>query len=151
MAVESVGLSESSLSTAAREGERKRAEGNKRIFVTDLRRARKGLKVLLCPFGGDDSTSVVYLSEAHEVVLSHDPFEVYVLEKSGGEQVVSLNSRGLFDFEHLKVKSEVNDDDEEYGGENWEESFRSHTDKRPYGPQPKAKCPKFASFFLVYM
>ena len=39
---------------------------------------------------------------------------------------MSLNSHGLFDFEQLREKNE---------GDDWEESFRSHTDKRPYGPQ----------------
>ncbi|MED6193066.1 putative glucan 1,3-alpha-glucosidase [Stylosanthes scabra] len=77
---------------------------------------------------GDDSpSSVVYVSDGFDAVLRHDPFEVFVRDKSNGNtRVVSLNSNGLFDFEQLKVKGE---------GDDWEESFRSHRDKRPYGPQ----------------
>ncbi|QHN97596.1 putative glucan 1,3-alpha-glucosidase [Arachis hypogaea] len=77
---------------------------------------------------GDDSpSSVVYVSDGFDAVLRHDPFEVFVRDKSNGNtRVVSMNSHGLFDFEQLKGKGECDD---------WEESFRSHHDKRPYGPQ----------------
>ncbi|XP_057728755.1 probable glucan 1,3-alpha-glucosidase [Arachis stenosperma] len=77
---------------------------------------------------GDDSpSSVVYVSDGFDAVLRHDPFEVFVRDKSNGNtRVVSMNSHGLFDFEQLKVKGE---------GDDWGESFRSHHDKRPYGPQ----------------
>ncbi|XP_062007398.1 probable glucan 1,3-alpha-glucosidase [Rosa rugosa] len=71
-------------------------------------------------------SSVVFLSDGYEAVLRHDPFEVYVREKRGN-RVISVNSNGLFDFEQLREKGE--------GGEDWEERFRGHTDKRPYGPQ----------------
>ncbi|EEF33007.1 probable glucan 1,3-alpha-glucosidase isoform X2 [Ricinus communis] len=75
--------------------------------------------------GGD--ASVVYLSDGYEVVLVHDPFEVFVREKNSKDaRVVSLNSHQLFDFEQLRDKKE---------GDDWEERFRSHTDTRPYGPQ----------------
>lgn len=76
--------------------------------------------------GGDSiSSSVVYLSDGHEAVLRHDPFEVFIRDKTGN-RVLSLNSHGLFDFEQLQKKKE---------GDDWEERFRGHTDTRPYGPQ----------------
>ncbi|CAL9019390.1 unnamed protein product [Prunus brigantina] len=76
--------------------------------------------------GGDTGPStIVYLLDGYEAVLRHDPFEVYVREK-GGNRVISLNSHGLFDFEQLRVKRD---------GEEWEERFKGHTDRRPYGPQ----------------
>ncbi|KDP24259.1 hypothetical protein JCGZ_26689 [Jatropha curcas] len=77
---------------------------------------------------GDASpSSVVYLSDGYEAVLRHSPFEVYVREKkSNHHRVVSFNSHQLFDFEQLKPKKE---------GDDWEERFRGHTDRRPYGPQ----------------
>lgn len=74
----------------------------------------------------DGVSSVVYLSDGYEGVLRHDPFEVFVREKSSGKRVLSINSNGLFDFEQLREKKE---------GDDWEEKFRSHTDTRPYGPQ----------------
>ncbi|KAL6225500.1 hypothetical protein ACLB2K_004350 [Fragaria x ananassa] len=71
-------------------------------------------------------SSVVFLSDGYEAVLRHDPFEVYVRETKGN-RVISVNSNGLFDFEQLRENKKE--------GEDWEERFRSHTDKRPYGPQ----------------
>ncbi|KAJ8765299.1 hypothetical protein K2173_011996 [Erythroxylum novogranatense] len=76
--------------------------------------------------GDATPSSVVYLCDGYEVVLRHDPFEVYVREKSSNVRVISLNSHQLFDFEQLRAKKE---------GDDWEERFRSHTDTRPYGPQ----------------
>ncbi|CAN0877416.1 Probable glucan 1,3-alpha-glucosidase [Linum grandiflorum] len=76
---------------------------------------------------GDSALStVVYLADGYEAVLRHDPFEIYVREKSGKRRLVSMNSHQLFDFEQLRSKDE---------GEDWEEKFKGHTDSRPYGPQ----------------
>ncbi|KAJ6378065.1 hypothetical protein OIU78_028320 [Salix suchowensis] len=90
--------------------------------------------------GGESSPStVVYLSDGYDAVLRHDPFEIYIRDKkSGNQKLISLNSHQLFDFEQLRVKQEKQDSDntEDSGSDdNWEERFRSHTDKRPYGPQ----------------
>jgi alpha 1,3-glucosidase len=86
-------------------------------------------------------SSIVYLSDGYEAVLRHDPFEVYVREKSTGNRVISLNSHGLFDFEQLRAKRE---------GEDWEERFRTHTDTRPYGPQSISFDVSFYSADFVY-
>ncbi|XVF61082.1 hypothetical protein PTKIN_Ptkin08bG0100700 [Pterospermum kingtungense] len=88
-----------------------------------------------------DLSSVVYLSDGYEVVLRHDPFEVYVREKTGNRRVISLNSHGLFDFEQLRVKKE---------DEDWEERFRGHTDTRPYGPQSISFDVSFYGSDFVY-
>ncbi|KAM6563218.1 hypothetical protein CsatB_023216 [Cannabis sativa] len=89
----------------------------------------------------DSSLSVVYLSDGYEVVLRHDPFEVYVREKEGKRRVISINSHGLFDFEQLKVKKE---------GEEWEERFKGHTDTRPYGSQSISFDVSFYDADFVY-
>ncbi|KAJ8769225.1 hypothetical protein K2173_001000 [Erythroxylum novogranatense] len=84
-------------------------------------------RVLTETIDGDETpSSVVYLSDGYEAVLRHDPFEVYVREKSSNRRIVSLNSHQLFDFEQLRAKKE---------GDDWEERFRGHTDTRPFGPQ----------------
>ncbi|KAJ7295993.1 hypothetical protein O6H91_Y150800 [Diphasiastrum complanatum] len=72
----------------------------------------------------ENGVTVFYLAAGHEVVLQHSPFQIHV--RKGSEQLVSFNSKGLFHFEQLRQKRE---------GENWEETFRSHTDSRPHGPQ----------------
>ncbi|WCJ37763.1 Neutral alpha-glucosidase AB [Euphorbia peplus] len=77
--------------------------------------------------GDAHPSSVLYLSDGYEAVLRHNPFELYVRDKSdASHRVVSLNSHQLFDFEQLGIKKE---------GDDWEERFRSHTDTRPFGPQ----------------
>ncbi|KAI3866706.1 hypothetical protein MKX03_006554 [Papaver bracteatum] len=90
--------------------------------------------------GDASQSSVVYVSDDHEAVLRHDPFEVYI-RKKGGDRVLSINSHGLFDFEQLRNKKE---------GDNWEESFRSHTDSRPYGPQSISFDVSFYGADFVY-
>ena len=85
--------------------------------------------------------SSVYLSDGHSAVLRHDPFELFVRDDNSGERVISLNSHGLFDFEQLKEKSE---------DDNWEETFRSHTDRRPYGPQSISFDVSFYGADFVY-
>lgn len=88
----------------------------------------------------EGDSSVIYLSDEYEAVLRHDPFEIFVRAK-GGKRVLSLNSHGLFDFEQLRVKKE---------GEDWEERFRGHTDKRPYGPQSISFDVSFYDANFVY-
>eukprot|EP00250_Pteridium_aquilinum_P013173 c21179_g1_i1 orf=86-2851(+) len=72
-----------------------------------------------------DGTSVVSLASNLQVLVQHKPFEIHV--QDGEERLLSFNSKGMFRFEQLKQKKEE--------GDEWEESFRSHTDSRPYGPQ----------------
>ncbi|KAK9673187.1 hypothetical protein RND81_12G151800 [Saponaria officinalis] len=88
------------------------------------------------------SSIVVYLSDDYEGVLKKDPFEVFIREKNGGKPVISLNSHGLFEFEQLKKGKKL--------GENWEETFRSHTDSRPYGPQSISFDVSFYDADFVY-
>lgn len=97
-------------------------------------------KIWLQRLLSEGDSSVIYLSDEYEAVLRHDPFEIFVREK-GGKRVLSLNSHGLFDFEQLRVKKE---------GEDWEERFRGHTDKRPYGPQSISFDVSFYDANFVY-
>ncbi|CAM6086153.1 unnamed protein product [Calypogeia fissa] len=70
-----------------------------------------------------DGMSLVVL-DGFEVVLVHNPFQIYV--KRGADTLVSLNSKGLFHYEQLQDFRE---------GDDWDDTFRSHTDSRPNGPQ----------------
>ncbi|XP_050236939.1 probable glucan 1,3-alpha-glucosidase [Mercurialis annua] len=99
------------------------------VIVSEFESKKLWLQRITSEIIDGDATpsSVVYLSDGYEVVLRHDPFELYIREKNrNGKRLISLNSHQLFDFEQLGVKKE---------GDEWEESFRSHTDSRPYGPQ----------------
>lgn len=84
-------------------------------------------------------SSVFYLAPGYEGVLQHDPFQVYV--RKGKERLISFNSKGLFHFEQFRQKNEE---------ENWEESFRSHTDSRPHGPQAVSLDVSFHGAKFVY-
>lgn len=86
-------------------------------------------------------SSSVYLSDGYSAVIRHDPFELFIRDDNSGDRVISINSHGLFDFEQLREKNE---------DENWEESFRTHTDKRPYGPQSISFDVSFYDADFVY-
>ncbi|XP_030647967.1 neutral alpha-glucosidase AB isoform X2 [Chanos chanos] len=92
--------------------------------------------------------------ENQRLIVSAKPFRLDIIE--GPEVLLSLNSRGLLSFEHLRprkdTKSETEadhaegkeDDPEQEGEKNgneeedkpgmWEETFKSHTDSKPNGP-----------------
>ncbi|XP_054807116.1 probable glucan 1,3-alpha-glucosidase [Prosopis cineraria] len=112
------------------------------VIVSEFSGKKLWLQRLSTETIGADSgpSSIVYLSDGHQVVLRHDPFEVYVRD-GAGNRVVSLNSHGLFDFEQLREKREEDD---------WEERFRSHTDTRPYGPQSISFDVSFYGADFVY-
>lgn len=114
------------------------------VVVSELEEKKIWLqKVATETIAGDATpSSVVYVSDGYEAVVRHEPFEVFVRERSGDRRrVVSLNSHGLFDFEQLRKKGE---------GDNWEEKFRTHTDSRPYGSQSISFDVSFYDSSFVY-
>uniref|UniRef100_A0A8D3CT87 Glucosidase II alpha subunit b n=1 Tax=Scophthalmus maximus TaxID=52904 RepID=A0A8D3CT87_SCOMX len=62
--------------------------------------------------------------ESQRVIISARPFRLDIVE--GHEVLMSLNSRGLLAFEHLRMQKV------EEGM--WEETFKSHSDGKPNGP-----------------
>jgi alpha 1,3-glucosidase len=81
----------------------------------------------------------------NKVRVLHDPLRVdaYV----DGKLVLSINGRGLFNFEHHREK-ESNTTEEESG--TWEEVFKSHTDSKPKGPASVAFDAAFIGAEHVY-
>uniref|UniRef100_A0A8C1QRK5 Neutral alpha-glucosidase AB n=1 Tax=Cyprinus carpio TaxID=7962 RepID=A0A8C1QRK5_CYPCA len=74
----------------------------------------------------DENSLVVSLGgKDQRLILSAQPFRLDIVE--GSQVVMSLNSRGLLAFEHLRTQ-----DDDKPGM--WEETFKSHTDSKPNGP-----------------
>ncbi|KAA0709548.1 Neutral alpha-glucosidase AB [Triplophysa tibetana] len=97
-------------------------------------------------------------AESQRLIVSARPFRLDIME--GPEVLLSLNSRGLLAFEHLRLRkdtqaqpdaAEVKDNvdeaqqqeegEKEEEGESekeesglWEETFKSHTDTKPNGP-----------------
>lgn len=95
---------------------------------------------------------LVVVSGKNKVVIVADPLRVDFY--SGELLTVSLNAKGLMNFEHLRVKPQPPnneaDGNAEPQAENqavapntpedndpgaWEENFKSHHDSKPYGPE----------------
>ncbi|KAK3509287.1 hypothetical protein QTP70_028587 [Hemibagrus guttatus] len=101
-----------------------------------------------------DKNSVVLSLGADEqrLIVSAQPFRLDIVE--GPQVLLSLNSRGLLAFEHLRLRKDTKQDTEGAGGsENaedagdkgekreeeekpgmWEETFKTHIDSKPNGP-----------------
>ncbi|XP_074580003.1 putative glucan 1,3-alpha-glucosidase [Curcuma longa] len=110
------------------------------VLLPDLEDRRLWLARLSSPSGV--AATSFYLADGFEGILRHDPFEIVVRRTgSEGEPVLSFNSHGLFDYEQLREKKE---------GEDWAESFRSHTDSRPHGPQSISFDVSFHGANFVY-
>eukprot|EP00053_Salpingoeca_punica_P010114 m.90988 g.90988 ORF g.90988 m.90988 type:complete len:901 (-) comp15287_c0_seq1:264-2966(-) len=60
------------------------------------------------------------------VVVTLNPFRLDLLR--AGEIVISVNSRGLLNYESFQARPET-----PFGGD-WEESFKTHADSKPHGP-----------------
>uniref|UniRef100_A0A672J470 Neutral alpha-glucosidase AB n=1 Tax=Salarias fasciatus TaxID=181472 RepID=A0A672J470_SALFA len=88
-------------------------------------------------------------AESQRVIISARPFRLDIME--GSDVLMSLNSRGLLAFEHLRMRKDTSQADPE--GEKkeetdpttkeeeekvedgmWEETFKSHSDGKPNGP-----------------
>lgn len=91
----------------------------------------------------------------NKVVVKANPFRIDVY--SDNKLVISGNQRGLFKFEHYRPKPK----DGEAEGQNpaqveectdscWEETFKSHTDTKPYGPMSVGSDFTFVDFDHVY-
>uniref|UniRef100_A0A4W6F6N1 Glucosidase II alpha subunit n=1 Tax=Lates calcarifer TaxID=8187 RepID=A0A4W6F6N1_LATCA len=68
-------------------------------------------------------------AESQRVIVSARPFRLDIME--GREVLMSLNSRGLLAFEHLRMPKE---EEEKVEDVMWEETFKSHSDSKPNGP-----------------
>uniref|UniRef100_G3Q055 Glucosidase II alpha subunit b n=1 Tax=Gasterosteus aculeatus aculeatus TaxID=481459 RepID=G3Q055_GASAC len=75
-------------------------------------------------------------TESQRVIISARPFRLDIME--GPEVLMSLNSRGLLAFEHLRIKAfclyKILKEEEEKVDGMWEETFKSHSDSKPNGP-----------------
>uniref|UniRef100_A0A3B4B088 Neutral alpha-glucosidase AB n=1 Tax=Periophthalmus magnuspinnatus TaxID=409849 RepID=A0A3B4B088_9GOBI len=71
-------------------------------------------------------------AESQRVIVSARPFRLDIME--GHDVLMSLNSRGLLAFEHLRMRKDhqaAKEEDEKIEEGMWEESFKSHTDTKP--------------------
>uniref|UniRef100_A0A672PMG1 Neutral alpha-glucosidase AB n=1 Tax=Sinocyclocheilus grahami TaxID=75366 RepID=A0A672PMG1_SINGR len=74
----------------------------------------------------DENSLVLSLGgKDQRLIVSAQPFRLDIVE--GPQVLMSLNSRGLLAFEHLRAQ-------EEDKPGMWEETFKSHTDSKPNGP-----------------
>lgn len=82
------------------------------------------------------------IGEDHAVTFTYDPFVLDVFKDE--EIIISVNSKGLMKFEHLRSKTETEEDGA------WEESFHSHQDSKPFGPTAVALDFSFPGVEHVY-
>ena len=75
----------------------------------------------------------------HAITLRYSPFQIDI------DGVMVLNDRGMFGIEHKRDKPAEN----ATAGE-WEESFKSHKDSKPKGPQALSLDLTFPGFQHVY-
>uniref|UniRef100_A0A9J7YEL6 Glucosidase II alpha subunit a n=2 Tax=Cyprinus carpio TaxID=7962 RepID=A0A9J7YEL6_CYPCA len=81
----------------------------------------------------DENSLVVSLGgKDQRLILSAQPFRLDIVE--GSQVVMSLNSRGLLAFEHLRTPTEKKKKNYDDKPGMWEETFKSHTDSKPNGP-----------------
>uniref|UniRef100_A0A8C1ZTZ2 Zgc:171967 n=1 Tax=Cyprinus carpio TaxID=7962 RepID=A0A8C1ZTZ2_CYPCA len=95
----------------------------------------------------DENSLVVSLGgKDQRLILSAQPFRLDIVE--GSQVLMSLNSRGLLAFEHLRTRKDTKSESEQATGQEndgqikedddkpgmWEETFKSHTDSKPNGP-----------------
>uniref|UniRef100_A0AAQ5ZFN6 Glycoside hydrolase family 31 N-terminal domain-containing protein n=1 Tax=Amphiprion ocellaris TaxID=80972 RepID=A0AAQ5ZFN6_AMPOC len=88
-------------------------------------------------------------SESQRVIISARPFRLDIME--GSDVLMSLNSRGLLTFEHLRMRKDTSqadpeaekkeeadpttkEEEEKVEDGMWEETFKSHSDSKPNGP-----------------
>ncbi|KAG1957789.1 neutral alpha-glucosidase AB [Pimephales promelas] len=101
----------------------------------------------------DENSLVLCLGgKERRLIVSAQPFRLDIVE--GPQVLVSLNSRGLLAFEHLRARKDTKSESEEMTGQEsveeqsedgpikeeedkpgmWEETFKSHSDSKPNGP-----------------
>uniref|UniRef100_A0A452SSF9 Neutral alpha-glucosidase AB n=1 Tax=Ursus americanus TaxID=9643 RepID=A0A452SSF9_URSAM len=74
--------------------------------------------------GRDDNSVELTVAEGpYKIILTARPFRLDLLEDRS--LLLSVNARGLLDFEHQRAEKD------EPGA--WEETFKTHSDSKPYG------------------
>eukprot|EP01137_Pigoraptor_chileana_P034251 Opistho-2@26520 len=81
------------------------------------------------------------------VFVTHSPFRIDILHKEA--LVLRLNARGLMNFEHTRARDDGHDTAADGEGA-WDESFKTHRDSKPNGPQSVAMDVTFTNFEHVY-
>jgi len=79
-----------------------------------------------------------------KVFVNANPFRIDVYD--GDRLKVIVNHRNLFKFEHYRPKT---DDEKNENGE-WDETFKTHTDSKPYGPMSVGMDISFVDYEHLY-
>uniref|UniRef100_A0A8C7TCF9 Neutral alpha-glucosidase AB n=1 Tax=Oncorhynchus mykiss TaxID=8022 RepID=A0A8C7TCF9_ONCMY len=131
-----------------------RLQGNMtRVKINELKPLKPRFEVpdVLSLLSRDENGVVLSLgADSQRLIVSAKPFRLDIME--GREVLLSLNSRGLLAFEHLRIRKDTllcnyfhlspllflpslkAKEDEKVEDGMWEETFKSHTDSKPNGP-----------------
>uniref|UniRef100_A0A674D3F8 Neutral alpha-glucosidase AB n=1 Tax=Salmo trutta TaxID=8032 RepID=A0A674D3F8_SALTR len=102
-----------------------RLQGNMtRVKINELKPLKPRFEVpdVLINDPPTDGVFSLGAGDSQRLIVSAKPFRLDIME--GREVLLSLNSRGLLAFEHLRILEDGM----------WEETFKSHTDSKPNGP-----------------
>lgn len=91
----------------------------------------------------DSQKEVIIKNKERTIVIHPDPLRIEFLVND--QPVITLNERGFFNFEHLRLK-----DGESGQDDLWEETFKTWTDPKPNGPESIAMDITFHGFGHVY-
>ncbi|CEI89646.1 Putative Alpha 1,3-glucosidase [Rhizopus microsporus] len=91
----------------------------------------------------DIQKEVIIKNKERTIVIHPDPLRIEFLVND--QPVITLNERGFFNFEHLRLK-----DGESGQDDLWEETFKTWTDPKPNGPESIAMDITFHGFGHVY-
>uniref|UniRef100_A0A8C0XF32 Glycoside hydrolase family 31 N-terminal domain-containing protein n=1 Tax=Castor canadensis TaxID=51338 RepID=A0A8C0XF32_CASCN len=99
------------------------------VLVADPPTARLSIS------GRDDNSVELTVAEGpYKIILTARPFRLDLLEDRS--LLLSVNARGLMEFEHQRAprpeETQGKGEKDEPGA--WEETFKTHSDSKPYGP-----------------
>lgn len=130
-------------------------DGIVRVKVTELPEKKRfevpevldeGLAATKSPIVSARSSKDTWLTlGGNKIRILHDPFRIDAFVD--GRPILSINGRGLFNYEHYREKP-ANISEEESG--TWEEIFKSHTDSKPKGPASVAFDAAFINAEQLY-
>ncbi|KAL3097089.1 hypothetical protein niasHS_002805 [Heterodera schachtii] len=111
---------------------------------------------LAADLGADSASFVTAVGDkrkslpSYKVLLNYRPFRIDVFTNDDKEKelIISVNSRQLFKFEHFRPPTERKDSEDGEGF--WEETFKGHTDTKPFGSSSIGLDVSFVGFKSLY-
>ena len=92
-----------------------------------------------------DEAFLVTFGENNDLALAVNNHPIRIDFLRHNDIIVTLNARGLLNFEHYRAKGDAEEEDGM-----WEETYKTHTDSKPRGPSSVGLDLSFPGFDNVY-